>query len=48
MRSYNDRTPLHLAVIFNNYNIVEYLIHQKLDVNAIDLYESTPLSYCHN
>jgi ankyrin repeat protein len=46
--SCNNRSPLHLAVIFENLSLVEYLIQLGVNINALDIYDSTPLSYSHN
>ena len=34
---------LHIACKIKNFNIVKFLINNKVDINAIDIYNSTPL-----
>eukprot|EP01129_Flabellula_baltica_P016657 TRINITY_DN9000_c0_g1_i1.p1 TRINITY_DN9000_c0_g1~~TRINITY_DN9000_c0_g1_i1.p1 ORF type:complete len:1360 (+),score=378.94 TRINITY_DN9000_c0_g1_i1:114-4193(+) len=41
---YDNRTPLHIAALKGNYEIVQYLINNKADINAVDQYGHTPLS----
>ncbi|EAY09539.1 hypothetical protein TVAG_276120 [Trichomonas vaginalis G3] len=44
-QNYKKITALHVAAIFNNYEIADFLISNKADVNAKDFHWSTPLHY---
>jgi len=41
-------TPLHYAARYGHLNIIEYLVHQKADINAKDGYNETPLHFAAN
>ncbi|XP_057319236.1 putative ankyrin repeat protein RF_0381 [Microplitis mediator] len=41
--TYNNNTPLHLAVDQNNYAIAEFLIRQRAEVNALTKENQSPL-----
>lgn len=43
--NYNRRTLLHVAVIWNNLSIVQYLLTKNVDINAVDVYGYTALNY---
>jgi glutaminase len=43
LQNYDGRTPLHLAAIKNNKDIVKYLLDQNVSVNPVDRWGSTPL-----
>jgi glutamate dehydrogenase len=40
---FDGRTPLHVACATGNKEMVEYLISQKADINAVDSFGSTPI-----
>ncbi|TNF69350.1 MAG: hypothetical protein EP298_04215 [Gammaproteobacteria bacterium] len=41
----NGQTPLHLAVMFNQLEIINYLLDHDADINARDRYDNTALFY---
>ncbi|MDC7227650.1 MAG: ankyrin repeat domain-containing protein [Spirochaetales bacterium] len=43
---HNDMTALHYAVRYKKNDIVEFLIANNVDVNAVDSTGKTPLDYC--
>ena len=43
--NYNRRTLLHVAVIWSNLSIVQYLLTKNVDINAVDVYGYTALNY---
>ena len=47
-KSFHDRNLLHLAVIFQHLNMINYLLDKNIAVNDKDLYGFTPLDYCKN
>lgn len=44
-RNHLLKTPLHLAVIENNLDIVKHLLNKGADVNAVDIFGDTPLHW---
>ena len=44
-RSARGMTPLHLAVLNNEFDITTYLLSKNVDVNASDATGGTPLHY---
>jgi len=38
-------TPLHFAARYGHLSVVEYLVNQKVDINAKDNYDNTPLHF---
>ncbi|KAL7909517.1 ankyrin repeat-containing domain protein [Trichoderma velutinum] len=42
---WSGNSPLHVAVVRGHLNLVQLLLENSADVNAIDCYKSTPLHY---
>jgi glutaminase len=40
---YDKRTPLHLAVSSGHFDIIQFLIKKKVNVNPVDRWQATPL-----
>jgi len=43
--TYVGEYPLHIAAMNNNVKIIEVLLEYKADINAVNIFLETPLSY---
>jgi hypothetical protein len=45
VKDYLERTPLHLAAVFNRFEYIRLLITMKKDVKVVDCWNRTPLHH---